>query len=236
MRQSITQFMKCILRIAIFSFGGLLAITGIMSGSYALVQLPDGASKFMPCVVSALFILPAGIYLCFLAIKVPHYLAESRKMSKEERVIENIKTYMKKGKSRIAALTFLLIFMVSTLIWILWQEKKLNETINPEKNRLMASFERPQRELPILFSRFYTLGRSKSKLIVYECYFGVFTGFIIAMLIIEISGLTKNKHKLTLSMWERIQQLENEVKDLKAHTQADDQQIDGMDGEDVVVN
>lgn len=223
MRKSITQFIKRILRIAIFSLGGLLTIIGIISGSYALVQLPDGASKFMPCVVSALFILPAGIYLCFLAIKVPHYLAESRKMSKEERVIKNIKTYTKKGKSRIAAFTFLLIFMVSILIWTLWQEKKLNETINPEKIRLMASFERPQRELPVLFSRFYILAGSKAKLIVYECYFGLFTGFVIAMLIIEISGLTKNKHKLTLCMWERIQQLENEVKGLKAHTQADSQ-------------
>jgi len=54
------------------------------------------------------------------------------------------------------------------------------------------------------------------------------------MIIIDISGIYRNKHKLTLSMWERIQQLENEVKELKAHTQADDQQIDGMNGGDTI--
>jgi hypothetical protein len=236
MRQSITQFVKCILRIAIFSLGGLLTIIGIISGSYALVQLPDGASKFMPCVVSALLTLPAGIYLCFLAIKVPHYLAESRKMSKEEKVIKNIKTYMKKRKQLVAALTFLLVMTLSFLIWTLWNSNKLDEMITPKQIRTMASFDNPKRELPILFSRFYALASLRAKLLFQALIFSASTGFVIAMLIIEISGLNRDRHRLTLSMWERIQQLESEVKGLKAHTQADSQQIDGMDGGDAVVN
>ena len=214
MRQSITLFMKSILRIAIFSLGGLLAITGIMSGSYALVKLPDGASKFMPFVVIAVFSLPGGISLCFLAIKLPHYLVKYRKMSKEERVIENIKTYMKKGKSRIATCTIFLVVMIATSMWIMSMGNKLAETMTPEHIRLLAA----------------------AKLMVGHYLFGLFTGFIAFMLIDEFAGFTKNKHRLTLSMWERIQQLENEVKGLKAHTQADDRQIDGMDVGDVVVN
>jgi len=206
--------MKSILRIAILSLGGLLTITGIISGSYALVQLPDGVSKYMPCVVIAVFTLPAGIYICFLVIKVPHYLAKSQKMSKEERVIENIKKYIKNGKSRIAALTFLLVLTASTLIWIILLENKFTKTITSENIRLLNLF----------------------KLKVQEWHFALFTGFFIAMLIIEISGLNRDRHRLNLSMWEKIQQLESEVKDLKAHTQADGQQIDGMDGGDAVVN
>jgi len=168
-----------------------------------------------------------------LVIKPNLYFVKSRKMTKEERVIENIKKYLKQGKSRIAMFTFLLIFMLSFTIWVLWQEKKLNEKVTPENIRLLASFERPQRELPILFSRFYILAGLKAKLITHEIYFGSLTGFIIGMLILEIAGVTKNKHRLTLNMWERIQELENEVKELKVPNQVDGQQIADMDGGDI---
>jgi len=62
--------------------------------------------------------------------------------------------------------------------------------------------------------------------------FALYTGFIIAMLIMEFAGVTKDKHRLTLNMWERIQGLEDEVKELKACTQVDEQQIADVDGGD----
>ncbi len=205
MRKSL--YIKWALRIAVFILGGLLTIIGIVSGSYALVQLTDGASEFMPFVVISVIALPVGIYICFLAIKVPRYLAESRKMSKEERVIENIRTYMKKRKQIVAALTFLLVMTLSFLIWTLWNSKKLDAMITPKQIRTMASFDNPEHELPILFSRFYVLSKLRAELILRGFLFSVSTGFIIAMLIIEISGLNRDRHRLTLSMWERIQQL-----------------------------
>jgi hypothetical protein len=52
------------------------------------------------------------------------------------------------------------------------------------------------------------------------------------MLINEFAGLTRNKHKLTLYMLQTIKQLENEVKELKAHTASNDQQVDRIDGVD----
>ena len=214
MRQLAQKIMKSMVRIAICSIGGVLTIFGIMFGLCFLVQLPDDLFKYLPYFFLAVLTLSVGLYLCFLVIKPMRYFVKSHKMSKEERVIKNIKTYMKKGKSRIAAFTFLLILMVSISILIMSMWNKIARTMTPENIRLL----------------------NLAKLIVYQWHFSLVTGFIIAMLIIEISGLTKNKHRLTLSMWERIQQLENEVKDLKAHTQADDQQIDGMDGGDVVVN
>ncbi len=214
MRQLTTKIMKSIFRIAICSIGGVLTIFGIMFGLCFLVQLPDDLSKYLPYLFFAVLILSVGLSLCFLVIKPMRYFVKSRKMSKEEKVIHNIKIYMKQRKSRIAGFTFFLIFIVSSSIWMMSMGNKLARTMTPENIRLL----------------------NLAKLIVYQWHFSLVTGFIIAMLIIEISGLTKNKHRLTLSMWERIQQLENEVKELKAHTQADDQQIDGMDGGDAVVN
>jgi len=142
---------------------------------------------------------------------------ESRKMSKEERVIKNLKRYMKKRKSFIALFTFCLIFMVSISMLTLWREHKLNKMVAPEQIRKMATFENPKHELPILLSRFY-LTEAKAKLIVCELYLGALTGFFIFMLINEFAGFTRNKYKLTVSMWEMIKELENEVKELKAHT------------------
>ena len=57
------------------------------------------------------------------------------------------------------------------------------------------------------------------------------TGFFIFMLISELAGLTRNKHKLTLYMFQAIKQLENEVKELKAHTASNDQKVDDFDRE-----
>jgi len=73
---------KKLLRIVI---GGVLTITGIISGSYALVQLPDGISWYIPYVVISILTLPAGIYLCFGPIKFPQFLVRFSKMSKEEK-------------------------------------------------------------------------------------------------------------------------------------------------------
>ncbi len=214
MRQLDQKIMKSIVGIAICSIGGVLTIFGIMFGLCFLVQIPDDLSKHLPYFFLAVLILSVGLSLCFLVIKPMRYFVKSHKMSKEEKVIHNIKTYMKQRKSRIAGLTFVLIFMVSTSIWMMSMGNKLARTMTPEHFRVL----------------------DLAKLMIYQWHFFLATGFIIAILIIEIAGVTKNKHRLTLSMWERIQQLENEVKELKIHTQADDRQIDGSDGGNAVMN
>jgi hypothetical protein len=209
MRELTNKIMKSIFRIAICSIGGILIILGILLGFGTLLQIPEDVSN-MTYVLLAVLILSIGLSLCFLVIKPMRYFVKSRKMSKEEKVIHNIKIYMRKGKSRIAVFTFLLMLMVSTLILIILQENKLTSTITPENTRLTTLV----------------------KLIVNEWHFTLFTGFFIAMLIIEISGLIRDKHRLTLNMWERIKELEKEVKGLKAGTQVESQQISDVDGGD----
>ena len=201
------ELTKKLLRIVI---GGVLTITGIISGSYALVQIPDGASWYMPYVVISILTLLAGLYLCFFSIKLPHYLVKSRKMSKEEKTIKSMKKYIRQRNIHIALITFSLVITASTFIWLITLESKFSKTITSEDIRLQQLF----------------------KLIFYELCFCLCTGSLIAALIIEISGYHRNRYRLTISMWERIQELEGEVRELKAGTQADGQQISDMDGGD----
>lgn len=158
---------------------------------------------------------------------------ESRKMSEEERAIKNIEIYFRQRNGRIVAVSLLLVMMLSASIYTLWREDKLNKMMAPSQIRRMATFENPKRELPVLLSRFYIIAGTKAKLIVYEIYFALFTGFFIFMLINEFAGLTRNKHKLTLYMLQMIKQLEKEVKELRAYTQTDDQQINKSEGTNI---
>ena len=201
MRQSNTQFVKRIMKIAISILGILLIVTGIISGSYALVLLPEGKLECIPFFVISVIALIIGICICFLVKEVPRYMAKTREMSVEEKVIHNIKTYMKKRKSRIVTCSVFLVFMIAISMFIMSMGNKLTETLTPEHFRLLAA----------------------AKLMIVHYLFGLFTGFIAFMILDEFAGFTRNKHRLTVSMWERIQQLENEVEELKGHTKADDQ-------------
>ncbi|MCP4262970.1 MAG: hypothetical protein GY774_36480 [Planctomycetes bacterium] len=176
-------------------------ITGIISGSYTLVQIPDGVSCYIPYVVLTILTLPAGIYLCFGPIKIPQYLLRFSKISKEEKAIKNIKKYIRLRKSRIAVFTILLVLMITTSMWMISMGNKHARAMATEHVRLL-----------------YLV-----KVMINVNTFALFTGLIIGMLIMEIAGVTKDKHMLTVNMWERIQELEDEVRELKGGTQEDNQ-------------
>ena len=205
MRQLTTKIMKSIFRIAICSIGGVLTIFGIMFGLCFLVQIPDDLSKYLLYFFLAVLTLSVGFSLYFLVIKpMRYFFVKSRKMSREEKIIHNIKIHMKQRNSRIAGITFFLIFIVSISIWMMSMGNKLARTMTPEHFRVL----------------------DLAKLMIYQWHFFLATGFIIGILIIEIAGVTKEKHMLTLNMLERIRQLEKEVKELKRHS------INGI-GEDI---
>ena len=203
MRQLIAKITKSMLRIAICSFGGLLIILGILLGLGALLQIPEDVSNYIPYGVLAIVILSIGLYLCFLVIKPMRYFVKSRKMTKEEKAIENIKKCIKGRKSEIAVVTFFLVLVGSLLIWNIIMEIELTKEISTENIKLAAL---------IHLIGFHYLG------VLFIC-------FLILALANEISSFKRNKHMLTLNMWERIQGLENEVKGLKAHMQDDYQDI-----------
>ena len=183
-----------------------------------MIQLSEGVSKFMPYVLIAWCALSCGIGLSILAVKLPKYLAESRKLSKEEKVVRNLDRYMRQRNWHIASFTLLLILFLIGSMFTFWREHKTNKMATPEQIRSRASFENPKYELPILLSHSYILSASKAKAIVYKLYFGSLIGFVLAMLFNEFAGFTKNKHRLTLTMWQTIKRLESEVKELKAHS------------------
>lgn len=227
MEKPIKSHLKRLLGIALYSLGGLSTIIGVLLAAHALDLASKGASRFIPFALISASTLVAGIYLLLIRRRKP--LAEWRKMPAEERAVKDLIGHLQARKGRIAALSFLLVVIVSSSVWLFWREHKLNQMGAPEQVRGMASFEDLKYELPILFSRFYIIAAVKAKLIFWECTSGLFTGFLIVMLINELAGFTRNKHKLTLCMWKRIKQLEDEVERLKAHVRSDDRQIDGQD-------
>ncbi len=201
MRQLTIKIIKSMGRITVCSIGGLFIIMGIILGLGVLIRLPEGVSKHMPYVVISILTLSVGLFLCFLVIKPMRYFAKTRKMSKEEKTIESIKKYLKIRKSHIAALIFILVLYISLLVFLHLHGNRLVKTITSEDIKLL----------------------NLVKLFILEYFFLGLTGLFIGSLIIEISGLNRNKHILTLNMWERIRQLENEIKELKAGTHTDEQ-------------
>ena len=203
MRETTTKIKKSVFRIAICSIGGVLIILGILLGLSVLLQLPD-ESKYLLLFILAVLFLSVGLYLCFSVIKPMQYFVKSQKMSGEEKAIENIKRYLRQSrKSRIIALSIFLIVSVSMLIWIITVGIELIDKITTKETKLVSFFH----------------------LIVWHYLIAASVGALLGALMNEFSGLSRrNKHKLTVNMWERIQELENEVKELKAGAQVDDQQ------------
>ena len=201
MREKNTQFAKSIIKIALLILGILLIVTGIISGSYALVLLTEGKLGCIPFGVVSVIALMTGICICYLLKEVPRYMAETREMSMEEKFIHNIKIYMKKRKNRIVTCSVFLVFMIAIQIWFMSLGNKLTETMTGEQIEVLVA----------------------AKLLVVHYLFGIFMGFIAFMILDEIAGFTRNKHKLTVNMLKRIQEHENEIKELKAGTQVDGQ-------------
>jgi flagellar biosynthesis protein FlhB len=208
MREKNTKIKKSIFRIAIFSVGGVIAIFCLMFVISFLFRLHDDLSKYLPYFFGIVLILCIVLSLYFLSIKPLCYIAKSRhfvksrKMTKEEKIIHNIKTYMNQGKkSRIAGMTCFLFFIVSCSILIMSMGNKLAETMTGDQIEVLVA----------------------AKLLVVHYLFGIFMGFIAFLILDEFAGFTRNKHKLTVNMWDRIQELESEVKKLKAGAQVDGQ-------------
>lgn len=215
MRHSIKLSLKKILRIVLFGLGGLLTIISLLVIMGIIFQKNANRSESIPVFAIALVTLVIGIGIYSLAPKLPKTSSKLKLLSQEERFIENLRRFIKRRRLLDTLLVFLIIFILSCLIFSFWQSKKLDSLITPGHIRTMATFENPKQELPILFYRFYNLARLRT-ILLFRCYFfAILLGIFIGVLINEIGGLYRNRHRLTISMWERIQKLENEVEELR---------------------
>jgi hypothetical protein len=143
-------------------------------------------------------------------------------MTTEERTIRNLKRFTKQRKLRIVVFTFLAVLMLGCTAWLVSRRISLDAKLTPERIRAMASFENPKHELPILFSRFYTLSTYSAKLEFYVFYFAGIAGLFIGLLIMELAHI--NTHQLTLSMLDRIEKLEAEAVRRRSHPDKDGQE------------
>lgn len=142
--------------------------------------------------------------------------------TKEEKVIRNIRQYAKWRKLIMLLLVGVVTFMIWCTVLTHSYEIRLDDKITAKHVRSMASFENPKHELPILFSRFYTLSACRAKLMMGAFFFAGMTGFLIALFLLEIIGAFNGRY-LILSMWERIEKLEAEISRLQSPSDTDDQ-------------
>jgi hypothetical protein len=96
--------------------------------------------------------------------------------------------------------------------------KKLDSDISEQINLMLSNDE-----LPARLSHLYKLVSIKIR---QEIDFYKFVAFMLILMFFIfprpiISGENKYSNKLIISLWERIQELENEVRELKAGTQVD---------------
>jgi hypothetical protein len=218
-------FLKWILMIPFFCLGVFFTVMGLLAIVADVAHIPyESNESFFFFAIGVLWFI-AGVGMCFLALMFPRPPADSRGMSKEEGTIENLKDIEGQRKFFIAACVVSLAIVLSSLTAGVRQIKELDAVTTPEQITSTASFDNPKHELPILFSQLYTLAKSRVELIFGEWLAIIFAGVITGVLIIEIGGFISNRHGLTISMWERIQQLEKEVKELKDVTQPDAQDI-----------
>ncbi len=143
--------------------------------------------------------------------KKKYKVDDIKMITKEEKQIQSMRN--RRRLPGIAASLFLLIMMSAVLAFTIHLSNKVDALVTPERISTMASFENPKNELPELFSRFHTLAGISAKLMFYTHFFACLIGFLLGLLIIQISDI-KNP-RLLLSMWDRIKELEKQVQTLK---------------------
>lgn len=127
-------------------------------------------------------------------------------MFSEEKALRNLRN----RKLRITVWVTLTIPFSGTLVYGLATRAKLERLTAPEHIRSMVSFESLDTELPVLLSTLCKWSAFNASLTATILFLGLCTGWLIANLIIDLAG----RHRLLLAMWERLQRLENIVKDL----------------------
>ena len=135
-------------------------------------------------------------------------------MTTEEKTIRNYRLYLKQRKRRMAVIVLLLLFVLAYAGFMLHLRCLIDAEYTPERIEAMASFKYPEIALPILFSSFY-----KAVHVLDMALLGLITaaycaGLSIHVLIIEIRG-GNGGIALTVSMYDRIEALEKELRELK---------------------
>jgi len=133
-------------------------------------------------------------------------------MIQEEKLIKNLR----RRKPRIVAGVIVLVMFLAISVLSFYQKIRVDTLVTPERISEMASFKSPELELPELFCRFHTLAGISSKLMIYTYIFALFAAQILAWLIIQITNT--DARLLFISMWDRIQKLEQEMKEMKANS------------------
>ena len=161
MKESYKLFKQKILRIALFSVGGLLIIISFIS-IISLFQLSKFDDGLFPFYFLTFIPFIVGIGICFFAPKLPSPSVIIQRLSKEERIIENLKKFQKQHSHRIVFFSVCIFIMLVIFILIAHNGKKVDSMMTPENIGARTSFKDLSPELLNLVSRFYTLLRIRT--------------------------------------------------------------------------
>lgn len=144
-------------------------------------------------------------------------------MTKEEKIVRNLR----RRWLGIIASAAVFVMCSAALAYLVSLRMKLDALITPENVRIMAmaTLENPKKELPDLFYKFYKLSGWNAKLILDTMFFSFLTGISFGYIIIQIADVSTRR--LFLSMWDRIQRLEEELGSIRKKTEG--QQPAGCD-------
>ena len=127
-------------------------------------------------------------------------------MTKEEKIIHNLK----RRKFRIVSNVLLILFLLGILIFLFNIDKKLEAKLSEENIKLLYAECEVEERLPKLIHYSSNISSLNVKLTVQAYLIAIGLGLSIGRLIIDLSGSSKDR--LLISMWEKIKYLEDKNK------------------------
>ena len=131
----------------------------------------------------------------------------------EEKYIKNLKSFIRQRKYRIVIYSIFVLILLGMLIWEYVEINRIDSKLVPECVKSIASSEYSQNQTASTLLSFYKLTSLKTKLEIYGFWNSILLGFFIALIIIEF--INSVKHRLIITMLEKIQRLEKEIDGLK---------------------
>lgn len=147
-----------------------------------------------------------------------------KKLTPEEAVVRDLRRHIAQRKLHVVVSAVMLAIVGAVLVPTGYLHHKMNARITPENLRATISFEDLRQELPPLFCAFHRAAERNAERIASMYLFGAVEVFLCLTLIVVITGVFVRRSQFTLSLYERIGNLEAELAALRARLEGNGQQ------------
>lgn len=129
----------------------------------------------------------------------------------EEKYIENLRRYPKTHKIKVCVFILMILLSSGMLIFINHFQNKINLHISEENIGEMLCEGQLEEQLPSVFQYMHFVEMVTTKIMISAHFFALILGVWITFLIIELFVI-KPRNRFILSMWDRINELEERLK------------------------